>query len=130
MDFSQINYLAVLVAALSTLILGGLWYSPMLLGKVWMRANNFTDADLQTHHVAASGSSDEAGAHVRIFFVERADVARVFVVVDDFFAVGHEVLRMCNLWAAGPLETRRRGGTGPSDGPHQFSALSRRSTWG
>ena len=48
MDFSQINYLAVLVAALSTFILGGLWYSPMLFGKVWMRANNFTDADLQS----------------------------------------------------------------------------------
>ena len=48
MDFSQINYLAVLVAALSTFILGGLWYSPMLFGKAWMRANNFTDADLQT----------------------------------------------------------------------------------
>lgn len=48
MDFSTINYLAVLVAALSTFILGGLWYSPMLFGKVWMRANNFTDADLQT----------------------------------------------------------------------------------
>ncbi len=48
MDFSQINYLAVLVAALSTFILGGLWYSPMLFGKAWMRANNFTDADLQS----------------------------------------------------------------------------------
>ena len=48
MDLSKINYLAVLVAALSTFILGGLWYSPMLFGKVWMRANNFTDANLQT----------------------------------------------------------------------------------
>jgi hypothetical protein len=48
MDFSKINFLAVLVAALSTFILGGLWYSPMLFGKAWMRTNNFTDADLQT----------------------------------------------------------------------------------
>ena len=48
MDFSTINYLAVLVAALSTFILGGLWYSPMLFGKAWMRVNNFTDDDLQT----------------------------------------------------------------------------------
>jgi len=48
MDFSKINYLAVLVAALSTFLLGGLWYSPMLFGKAWMRANNFTDEDLQT----------------------------------------------------------------------------------
>lgn len=48
MDFSKINYLAVLVAALSTFLLGGLWYSPMLFGKPWMKANNFTEADLQS----------------------------------------------------------------------------------
>ncbi|HYJ86001.1 MAG TPA: DUF1761 domain-containing protein [Pyrinomonadaceae bacterium] len=48
MDLSNINYLAVIVAALSIFILGGLWYSPMLFGKAWMRANNFSEADLQT----------------------------------------------------------------------------------
>jgi uncharacterized protein DUF1761 len=48
MDFSSINYFAVLAAALSTFVLGGLWYSPMLFGKAWMRANNFTESDLQT----------------------------------------------------------------------------------
>ena len=48
MDVSNINYLAVLVAALSTFLLGGLWYSPMLFGKAWMRVNNFTEDDLQT----------------------------------------------------------------------------------
>lgn len=48
MDFSTINYFAVLAAALSTFVLGGLWYSPLLLGKAWMLANGFTDADLQT----------------------------------------------------------------------------------
>lgn len=45
---SNINYFAVLAAAVSTFILGGLWYSPLLFGKAWMRANNFTDADVQT----------------------------------------------------------------------------------
>ncbi|HKO45704.1 MAG TPA: DUF1761 domain-containing protein [Pyrinomonadaceae bacterium] len=48
MDASNINYLAVLVAALSTFLLGGLWYSPLLFGKAWMRANNFSEEDLQT----------------------------------------------------------------------------------
>ena len=48
MDFSTINYFAVLAAALSTFVLGGVWYSPVLFGKSWMRANGFTDADLQT----------------------------------------------------------------------------------
>jgi len=48
MDTGSINYLAVVVAALATFILGGLWYSPMLFGKAWMRLNNFTEEDLQT----------------------------------------------------------------------------------
>jgi hypothetical protein len=48
MDFSTINYFAVAAAAVSTFVLGGLWYSPLLFGKTWMRANNFTDADVQT----------------------------------------------------------------------------------
>jgi hypothetical protein len=48
MNFSAINYFAVLAAAVSTFVLGGLWYSPLLFGKAWMRANNFSDADVQT----------------------------------------------------------------------------------
>ena len=31
----QFNYLAVLVAALSSFLLGGLWYSRMLFGPTW-----------------------------------------------------------------------------------------------
>ncbi len=38
----QINYLAVVVAAVSSFVLGGLWYSPLLFEKVWMRVNGFT----------------------------------------------------------------------------------------
>ena len=48
MDFSSINYFAVLAAAVSTFVLGGLWFSPLLFGKAWMRANNFTEAEVQT----------------------------------------------------------------------------------
>lgn len=48
MDFSTINYFAVLAAAVSTFVLGGLWYSPLLFGKAWMRTNNFTGSDVQT----------------------------------------------------------------------------------
>jgi hypothetical protein len=35
---SGINYLAVVVAALSTFLVGGLWYSPVLFGPRWQRA--------------------------------------------------------------------------------------------
>jgi hypothetical protein len=42
MNPNQINWLAVFAAALSTFVIGGLWYSPILFGKIWMRANGFT----------------------------------------------------------------------------------------
>ncbi len=47
MSSSTINWLAGIVAAASTFLLGGLWYSPALLGKAWMRANGFTEDDVK-----------------------------------------------------------------------------------
>lgn len=40
----NVNWLAVLVAALATFFLGGVWYT--LLGKVWQAAHGYTDADV------------------------------------------------------------------------------------
>ncbi len=36
MEFPDVNYLAVLAAAVSAFVLGGLWYSPVLFAKKWM----------------------------------------------------------------------------------------------
>lgn len=47
MDISTLNWFAVIVAALSNFLIGGLWYSPILFGKIWMKENNFSDADLK-----------------------------------------------------------------------------------
>jgi Protein of unknown function (DUF1761) len=48
MNPNQINWLAVLAAALSAFVVGGLWYSPILFGKVWLKANGFTEAQAQS----------------------------------------------------------------------------------
>lgn len=42
MDLSAINWLAVLVAAASTFLLGGLWYGPFF-GRPWMAASGMTE---------------------------------------------------------------------------------------
>jgi hypothetical protein len=42
----EVNYLAVVAAAVSTFLIGGLWYSPLLFQKAWMRANGFGESDL------------------------------------------------------------------------------------
>lgn len=47
MDTSALNYWAILVAALSTFLIGGLWYSPALFGKAWMRENKLTEEDMK-----------------------------------------------------------------------------------
>jgi hypothetical protein len=42
----QLNWYAVVSAAVATFLIGGLWYSPALFGRSWMAANNFTDDKL------------------------------------------------------------------------------------
>ena len=37
----QVNWLAVLAAAISAFVLGGLWYGP-LFGRMWMKASGMT----------------------------------------------------------------------------------------
>ncbi|MFV0377592.1 MAG: DUF1761 domain-containing protein [Mangrovibacterium sp.] len=44
---AHINYWAVVVAALSTFVVGSLWYSPFLFGKKWMELNGFTEESLR-----------------------------------------------------------------------------------
>jgi hypothetical protein len=48
----HINWFAVLAAAVSTFVLGGLWYSPFLFGRAWMRVNNLNEADLAKSNMA------------------------------------------------------------------------------
>jgi len=47
MDMSHVNWWAVLVAGISAFVLGGVWYSPALFGKAWMKENNLTVEDVQ-----------------------------------------------------------------------------------
>lgn len=44
-DVGSINWLAVVVAAFATFMLGGVWYTA-LCGKVWQRLNGYSDEKL------------------------------------------------------------------------------------
>jgi hypothetical protein len=48
----EINLWAVLVAALSSFLLGGLWYSPLLFGKAWQREVGLSDEALAQANMA------------------------------------------------------------------------------
>lgn len=44
---SNMNLWAIIVAALSTFLVGSLWYSPTLFGKKWMQLNGFTEETIK-----------------------------------------------------------------------------------
>ncbi len=44
MNMDHLNILAIVAAAVSAFLIGGLWYSPVLFGRAWERANGFSEA--------------------------------------------------------------------------------------
>ena len=41
MNMATLNWWAILAAAVSAFLVGGLWYSPVLFGRLWKTANGF-----------------------------------------------------------------------------------------
>ena len=48
----EVNYLAVIAAAVATFALGGLWYSPALFGKAWQREAGVTEEKMKSANMA------------------------------------------------------------------------------
>lgn len=48
MDF-DVNYLPIVVAAVVSMVLGGIWYSPLLFGKIWMNLQGLKMSDMEKH---------------------------------------------------------------------------------
>jgi len=43
----ELNYLAIFVAAALNMVIGALWYSPLLFGGIWMRAMHYREDHLK-----------------------------------------------------------------------------------
>lgn len=43
-----INFIALIVAAVVTLVTGFIWYHPKVFGTIWMKENNLTQEELRT----------------------------------------------------------------------------------
>lgn len=43
----EINFVALLLAAIVTLIVGFIWYSPKVFGTIWMKESNLTQEELK-----------------------------------------------------------------------------------
>jgi len=64
----DINYMAVLLAAFSAFALGGVWYSPLLFQKPWMKANgrigiSGVDTRALTRLIRVAGAPNAVIAH-------------------------------------------------------------------
>ncbi len=52
MDISTLNFYAIGVSALSSFALGGLWYSPLVFGKAWMKETGITEESAKSKNMA------------------------------------------------------------------------------
>lgn len=43
---ASLNWLSIIIATVVYFVLGALWYSPVLFGKIWMRLRNLTEEDI------------------------------------------------------------------------------------
>lgn len=49
--FQNLNWLAIIVAAVSAFILGGLWYSPLMFVKRWMKETGITEESAKNSNI-------------------------------------------------------------------------------
>jgi len=91
----QINYLAVLAAAVATFLIGGLWYSPVLFQGVWMRANRLSEADLQQGNTAMI-----FGLSFVFSLIMSANLAAFLAAPDTTFAWGTAAGALTAVWVA------------------------------
>jgi hypothetical protein len=48
----NVNLVAVLLCGVSSLVLGGVWYSPMLFAKAWLKAAGLSDEQAKSGNMA------------------------------------------------------------------------------
>ena len=65
MHFHHLNWLAIFVAAISTMVVGFLWYSPLLFARPWMREMGYDPNDkAKTQEMQKSAGPAYAGSFV------------------------------------------------------------------
>lgn len=67
--FQNIQWLSVLAAAVSSFLIGGIWYGP-LFGRAWMAAFNYTEEDLKKRSVPKTFGLSLLLAFVAAFVLE------------------------------------------------------------
>lgn len=88
METAVVNWLAVVAAAVATFVLGGVWYSPVLFYRPWLRLNGVSEEAVRGNSGLVFGASfvlELLAAAVLAMFVAGGSFA---FVVGASFAVG------------------------------------------
>lgn len=80
--FMEINYAAVLVAAIISYLLGWAWHSPLLFGKTWMRLAGFTPESMKLMKMKAGTAMTLGFISTLVMSFVLAKFIPVFGVVD------------------------------------------------
>ena len=77
--FGNIHWLSVILAAVSSFLVGGIWYGP-LFGRAWMKEFNFTEEDLKKRSVPLTFGLSLilaliAAINLEMFLGQEADIA-------------------------------------------------------
>lgn len=48
----ELNFMAIIVAAIVPLIIGSIWYNPNVLGNAWMQASGMTEEKIKSGNIA------------------------------------------------------------------------------
>lgn len=67
MESISFNFAAVFVAALLTFAIGGLWYSPLMFAKAWMRETGLSEERLKSAPMARTFGLSALAALVMAF---------------------------------------------------------------
>jgi len=86
MDFSQISILAIVLAVIANMIIGALWYSPILFAKVWLKSLGKSMEELQ------ESSANIGYAYTTIAGIISAIVLSLFISMLDTVTIGEGAL--------------------------------------
>jgi hypothetical protein len=93
MDFSQINWLAVIVAGLSAFLVGGIWYSKVLFADAWM-----TDSKLNIDEIKSSSMGKTFGFTALFSLIMAANLAIFLSGPKTDVAWGAEAGFLAGIW--------------------------------
>lgn len=84
----QINFIALVVAALVPMVLGFIWYHPKVLGTAWMNASGMTEEKMKTGNMALIFGLSFLFSLLLAFEMSGLSVHDAFIYGATYYATG------------------------------------------